>query len=156
MQARRHWLALIQPPPPVSHSRTPCSLSSHVIRDSLKWKSKDCEAVDLLHRTAPQLLKVHQQLASISAAAGSDSSHEEVRIALGRCIRSLKSLWRYGCALATLLPAPEARPLGVEAAAVEAEDAALGSPDLRTSVDSQAAAAEAGSDGQPSAEVLKR
>jgi tRNA nucleotidyltransferase/poly(A) polymerase len=99
------------------------SMAAHVIRDSLKWKAKDVELIDTMHIVAPRLLDVHRQL-------GTDGNYSndgvDVRVALGRCIRDLKSLWKLGTILAALLPAPEARPLGVdpaEAAAGVAEAA---------------------------------
>ncbi|KAH7619045.1 hypothetical protein Ndes2526B_g05994 [Nannochloris sp. 'desiccata'] len=99
------------------------SMAAHVIRDSLKWKAKDVELIDTLHTVAPRLLGVHRQLGNNSS---SSNDYVDVRVALGRCIRDLKNLWRLGTILSALLPAPEARPLGVdpaEAAAGVAEAA---------------------------------
>jgi hypothetical protein len=39
-----------------------CSASTHVIKESLKWKVKDCEAVEALHTAVPQLLEISQAL----------------------------------------------------------------------------------------------
>lgn len=57
---------------PSSQHPTPCwsvphplllrSASFHVVREALKWKAKDAEAVDALHATAPDLVKVYRQL----------------------------------------------------------------------------------------------
>lgn len=33
-----------------------------MVREALKWKSKDAEAVDALHATAPELVAVYRQL----------------------------------------------------------------------------------------------
>jgi tRNA nucleotidyltransferase/poly(A) polymerase len=98
------------------------SMAAHVIRDSLKWKAKDVELIDTMHAVAPRLVDVHRQLGSSSGGGGGDSSCEsvDVRVALGRCIRDLKSLWKVGTILAAVLPAPEARPLGVDSAEAEA------------------------------------
>lgn len=94
--------------------RKPQTMAAHVIRDSLKWKSKDVEWVDTMHNVAPQLLEVHRRLASLGGDP--EMAPEAVRIALGRCIRDLKEMWRHGTVLAALLPSPEARPLGVDPA----------------------------------------
>lgn len=40
----------------------PCSAAFHAVRESLKWKAKDAEAVDALHATAPELVAVYRQL----------------------------------------------------------------------------------------------
>jgi hypothetical protein len=45
------------------HSPTLCSASFHVVRESLKWRAKDAEAVDALHEAAPELLAIYRQLA---------------------------------------------------------------------------------------------
>lgn len=39
-----------------------CSAASHVVREALKWKAKDAEAVDVIHSTAPELIAVYKQL----------------------------------------------------------------------------------------------
>ena len=98
--------------------RKPQTMAAHVIRDSLKWKSKDVELVDTLHSVAPQLLEVHRRLANVGKDP--ESAPESVRIALGRCIRDLKEMWRHGTVLAALLPAPDARPLGADPAEIAA------------------------------------
>ena len=91
----------------------PQSMAAHVIRDSLKWRTKDVEVVETMHRVAPRLLDVHRQLCVVG---GPKSAPSDVKIALGRCIRELKGLWRAATVVAALLPSPEARPLGVDAA----------------------------------------
>ena len=57
---------LLMPPaaalPSLSYTFHPCSAAAHVVREALKWKVKDAEAVDALHAAAPQLVAVHQQL----------------------------------------------------------------------------------------------
>jgi hypothetical protein len=70
------------------------SLSFHVVRESLKWKAKDCDAVEVLHGAAPELLAVHHMLACMGEGEGEGG--EEVRVRLGRAIRQLKELWRAG------------------------------------------------------------
>ncbi len=42
--------------------QSPCSAASHVVREALKWKAKDAEAVDIIHTTAPELIAVYKQL----------------------------------------------------------------------------------------------
>lgn len=42
--------------------RVLCSAASHVVREALKWKAKDAEAVDVIHATAPDLIAVYKQL----------------------------------------------------------------------------------------------
>jgi hypothetical protein len=54
-------MAIPNPPSPVLNSPS-CSAAAHVVREALKWKVKDAEAVDALHAAAPQLVAVHQQL----------------------------------------------------------------------------------------------
>ena len=50
---------IIGPCPP---TRLACSAAAHVVRDSLKWKAKDADAVDVLHSAAPELIAVYQAL----------------------------------------------------------------------------------------------
>ena len=38
------------------------SAAFHAVREGLKWKAKDAEAVDALHATAPELVAVYRQL----------------------------------------------------------------------------------------------
>lgn len=80
------------------------TLSSHVIRDALKWKNKDVEAVELMHAVSSELCSIYFDL----------SSSKDVRVRLGNCIRKLKGMWRAGCVVASLLPLPEAVALGLE------------------------------------------
>jgi tRNA nucleotidyltransferase/poly(A) polymerase len=136
------------------------SMAAHVIRDSLKWKAKDVELVETMHGVAPRLLDVHRQLGSSSSGGGGvDASSEgnvDVRVALGRCIRDLKSLWKVGTVLAALLPAPEARPLGVdpaEAAAGVAE-AAVAEAELGSSLTNSADGSGAGGSLSTSSHVV--
>lgn len=130
----------------------PQSMASHIVRDSLKWKSKDSDAVDALHAVAPRLLEVyralqHQQADELATAP------EEVKVKLGRCIRDLKGFWLAGTVIASLLPAPEARPLGVEAIEVEGATPSS-SPELRTAVEECSDGSAADSTG-PRLEVCK-
>lgn len=99
------------------------SLASHVMRESLKYRAKDADAVDALHASAPRLAAVHRQL----QAGSQEGAHSEAaQVALGQCIRRLKHLWRAGCVLAALMPLPEAAPL--DADPTDADGAASGSP----------------------------
>ncbi|GAB4823353.1 hypothetical protein N2152v2_010399 [Parachlorella kessleri] len=130
----------------------PKSASAHVIRESLKWKAKDCEAVDSLHTSAPQLLEVWQALQGLGGAVDEKSVPAETRVALGRCIRQLKNLWQAGCILASLLPTPEARPLGAPEDPSEAKEAlasprALQDPAAATADGAEAAAVGSSSNG---------
>lgn len=88
------------------------SMSSHVIKDSLKWRVKDSEAVEVLHAAAPKLLNVYQQIRDVQG--NHSDAPQEARIALGRCIRDVKSLWRSSIALAALVGTKEAKLLGVD------------------------------------------
>jgi len=90
------------------------TMSSHIVRDSLKWKAKDAEIVDVLHAVAPRLLTVHRDLVQASAPAP-----ERARVQLGRCIRDLGPLWIPATAIAALIPSPEAKILGVEASVAD-------------------------------------
>lgn len=107
----------------------PNSAATHIVRESLKGKVKDCEAVDALHKAAPGLLEVAQALHGAGGVGNEEGVSDMTRIALGRAIRQLKGLWKAGCILASLLPAPEARPLGVQDDPAAAE-CSLGSPHL--------------------------
>ncbi|KAI7837316.1 hypothetical protein COHA_008831 [Chlorella ohadii] len=78
----------------------PMSAAYHVVRESLKWKAKDAEAVDALHTTAPELVAVYRQL--LGQPDGMPAP-EELRVRLGHCIRRLKQLWPAGCVVASLL-----------------------------------------------------
>ena len=49
-------------PPPCPRPLPPCSASFHAVREGLKWRAKDAEAVDALHATAPDLVAVYRQL----------------------------------------------------------------------------------------------
>lgn len=40
----------------------PCSAAHHVVRESLKWKTKDADAVEALHDIVPRLLEIAQTL----------------------------------------------------------------------------------------------
>jgi tRNA nucleotidyltransferase/poly(A) polymerase len=140
----------------------PQSMAAHVIRDSLKWKTKDVELVDTMHSVAPRLLEVHRQLGSSGGCSNGGSSNEnsaavDVRIALGRCIRDLKSLWKLGTILAALLPAPEARPLGVDAAEAAAgiAEAAVAETELGSPLNNSAGGTDGGSGGSSSSSASR-
>lgn len=102
----------------------PISAAHHVVREALKWKAKDAEAVDALHSTASELVAVYQQLAGQPDGV---PAPEQLRVRLGLCIRRLKQLWPAGCVIAALRhTSPAAAALGVDgdvlAAAEEAAD----------------------------------
>ncbi|PSC76867.1 CCA tRNA nucleotidyltransferase 2 [Micractinium conductrix] len=95
----------------------PVSAAAHVVRDSLKWKAKDADAVDVLHSAAPELIAVYQAL---QGRPDGVPAPEELRVRLGRCIRRLKQLWPAGCVAAALLhsnPAARGQLSGDEAEA---------------------------------------
>lgn len=103
----------------------PLSMSSHIIRDSLKWKAKDAEAVDALHAVAPRLAQVYHRLSSGDGEAATSAAQDSVVIELGRCMRDLKTLFVPGMVMASLVASPEATPLGVDPSLVEDHVATL-------------------------------
>lgn len=115
---------------PLRHARVPFgksktqSMASHVVRDSLKWKSKDADTIDLMHEVAPELVDAHAALRE-----GRDDAR--LRIKLGRGVKRLRQMWPSGVILSCMLCREEAMPIGIEEA-VEEEiswDAAQGSGD---------------------------
>ena len=115
---------------PLRHARVPFgksktqSMASHVVRDSLKWTSKDADTIDLMHEVAPELVDAHAALRE-----GRDDAR--LRIKLGRCVKRLRQMWPSGVILSCMLCREEAMPIGIEEA-VEEEiswDAAQGSGD---------------------------
>ncbi|KAI3436201.1 hypothetical protein D9Q98_002255 [Chlorella vulgaris] len=117
------------------------SAAAHVVRESLKWRAKDGEAVDALHEAAPQLVAIYRQLRGQPDGV---PAPEELRVRLGQVIRRLKQLWPAGCVTAALLH---------------------DHPDLGASVDGEqplAAAAAAAdprgppAEGEPDAEATQR
>ncbi|EFN53192.1 hypothetical protein CHLNCDRAFT_137012 [Chlorella variabilis] len=115
------------------------SAAAHVVREALKWKAKDAEAVDALHAAAPQLAAIYRQL---QGQPDGVPAPEELRMRLGRVIRSLKQLWPAGCVTAALLHSSRGMGLDGEAAPLSPGEAA-------------AAAAEP-SDGEPDAAGTQR
>ena len=105
----------------VPYSKTKMqSMSSHIVRDSLKWKSKDAETIDLLHNQAPEVLGIYQALSSANGATiGSNDANALVRIRLGRYLKKIKTMWPCGIMIGCLLAASEASPLGIEEASAE-------------------------------------
>ena len=103
---------------PLRHARVPLgknktqSMASHVVRDSLKWKSKDADTIDLMHEVAPELVDAH-----VGLREGRDDAR--LRIKLGRCVKRLRHTWPSGVILSCLLCREEARPIGVEEAVEE-------------------------------------
>lgn len=104
---------------PLRYTRVPLnknktqSMSSHIVRDSLKWKSKDADMIDLMHTVAPDLVDAY------ACILKNESSTALLRIKLGRCVKKLKHLWPSGVFLACLLSSKEATPIGVETAIEE-------------------------------------
>lgn len=105
---------------PLRYTRVPLngnktqSMSAHIVRDSLKWKSKDADMVELLHTVAPDLVDAYGCIQKIES-----SPSAAARIKLGRCVKKLKHLWPSGVFLACLLSSKEAMPIGVESAMEE-------------------------------------
>jgi hypothetical protein len=56
------FLALLPLPLSLTSPLLLCSAAAHVVRESLKWRAKDGEAVDALHEAAPQLVAIYRQL----------------------------------------------------------------------------------------------
>ena len=101
------------------------SMSAHIVKDSLKWKTKDASAVDLLHSVAPDLLRAYQSMLgrtesnSPSADDADGTSDAALRISLGRAVKKLKNLWPAGVIMSSLVASRDAAPLGIEEAAAE-------------------------------------
>jgi tRNA nucleotidyltransferase/poly(A) polymerase len=115
---------------PLRHARVPYSknktqsMSAHVVRDSLKWKGKDADAIDLLHEVAPELAAAH-------AALLEGKEDAQLKVKLGRCVKRLRQMWPSGVFLSCLLCRDEAKPIGAaeaveEAVSWEAEGAEVG------------------------------
>jgi len=88
--------------------KQPTSLPAFLLRESLKRKNKDGDAVTSLHKECRELLRIwkeHTGAADIPPAS---------RTALGNAVRRLKELWEVGVVLAPLLEMEEAAPLGVD------------------------------------------
>ena len=103
---------------PLRHARVPFnknktqSMSAHIIRDSLKWKSKDAETIDLMHDVAPELVTAY-------GALREGRENAELRIKLGRCVKRLRHMWPSGVIISCLLCRDEARPIGIQEAVEE-------------------------------------
>jgi hypothetical protein len=103
---------------PLRHARVPFnknktqSMSAHIVRDSLKWKSKDAETIDLMHDVAPELV-------SIYAALCTKREDAALKIALGRCVKRLRHMWPCGVFVSCLLCRDEAKPIGLPEAVEE-------------------------------------
>ncbi|GMH37929.1 hypothetical protein BSKO_05813 [Bryopsis sp. KO-2023] len=92
-------------------------VTNHIIRESLKWKVKDCENVEKLHKTVPKILNIMGVLKDVGLTpdGGSNPSPDtNIRVALGLWVRELKELWRVGALMAPLLAMSEAEPFSVE------------------------------------------
>jgi len=83
------------------------TMGAYIVRESLKRRTKDGDAVAALHKDAPTLLEAWHEL-----QARGDSP--ALRIKLGQAVRRLKELWPAAAVLAPVLDLPEAKPLGVE------------------------------------------
>ncbi|KAK9834830.1 hypothetical protein WJX81_002031 [Elliptochloris bilobata] len=109
-------------------------VSAHIVREAIKWRTRDADAVAEVHGAALELLRLHARLRGPeTGGAGFAAAEEDVRVALGRLLRRLGKLglWRTSVLLAPLLAMPEAAPLGVDsaAAAAAAADARSASPE---------------------------
>jgi hypothetical protein len=103
---------------PLRHARVPYnknktqSMSAHVVRDSLKWKGKDADTIDLLHEVAPELVAAY-------AALAEGKEDAQLKIKLGRCVKRLRQMWPSGVFLSCLLCRDEAKPIGLQEALEE-------------------------------------
>lgn len=88
-------------------------VSSYAIREGLKWRAKDVDAVTALHQVAPQLEQLGLLFNSMNSL---NNVPDSARIQLGTCIRTLKANWQLGVLLAATLACRAATPLGVEGA----------------------------------------
>jgi len=95
------------------------TMSSHIVRDSLKWKAKDADGIDVLHSVGADLLHVYQSLITMDDSLTPNDANASVRVKLGRCLKKLKTLWPSGIFIACLLASAEAVPLGIEEATAE-------------------------------------
>lgn len=103
---------------PLRHGRVPYnknkmqSMATHIVRDSLKWKAKDAEMIDLMHEVAPKLVSAYVSLSKGNRDAA-------LRIQLGRCVKKLKHMWPSGVFLSCLLCSEQAKPIGIQEAVEE-------------------------------------
>lgn len=86
-----------------------------ILRESIKWRAKDGDSVQMLHDTAAELLRIvgmldqgsqqQQQQPAGSATATSDATPRsiqpaelsaDVRVVFGNAIRRMKQFWRIG------------------------------------------------------------
>jgi len=87
----------------------PQPLYNHIIKDSLKWRSKDADAVDVLLSNVPSLLAALTNDNDGSSIRHNKSSGDiysslgSQKILLGRTIRRLKHLWKPALIIAALL-----------------------------------------------------
>jgi len=97
----------------------PAPVSTHIVRESLKWRAKDGEMTVLLHEVAPELLSIAHQL---SASGEASSAPDSLKVTMGNIIRKLKQHWRLGFMLAPVLTSRHAAPLGVDSASSAGDD----------------------------------
>ncbi len=114
-------LPLRQARVPLGKSKTQ-SMASHIVRDSLKWKSKDAETIDLMHVVAPELVEAY-----VALRQGRDDAR--LRIKLGRCVKRLRHMWPAGAILSCLLCREEAAPIGIDEAVSLGEGDEVGAAD---------------------------
>ena len=96
-------------------AKQPGSLPAYLVREALKRRTKDGDAMVALHSEAAELLSIWKRL-----GGGGSQQHEaadvpaSTRTALGQAIRRLKGQWELAAVIAPLLQMPEAAPLGVD------------------------------------------
>jgi len=98
------------------------SLPAFILRESLKRRAKDGEALALMHKEAGELLALWPQLCLDGEIPA------PTRTALGQSIRRLKELWPAAVLLAPLLRAPEATSLGVDPSPATAQTEGFADP----------------------------
>ncbi|KAK9810386.1 hypothetical protein WJX72_009795 [[Myrmecia] bisecta] len=104
-------------------------LAEFIVRESIKWRGKDADAVKALHEEAGHLLNVY---ASLQAA---QASTEETSIRFGKSLQRLGKLGlvQAGFALVPLLGMEPATPLGIDGALAQ-EVAAQAQQALSTAI----------------------
>ncbi|KAF5829609.1 hypothetical protein DUNSADRAFT_15848 [Dunaliella salina] len=101
----------------------PTPASAAIVRESIKWRTKDADMSVLLHETAQQFLDIHQQVAAMDgsdATVRAQNAPEGLRVQLGMVIRKLKQHWHLGALLAPVLLTPQAAAVGTEEATTAA------------------------------------
>eukprot|EP00891_Asterochloris_glomerata_P004494 jgi/Astpho2/4494/Aster-00094 len=107
-------------------------VTAEVVGEGMKWPKKMASNTAALHAEAPGLLQTYKALQDLGSE-WEQQAPNELRSQLGLAVRKLKDLWPAGLVLASLLPMPEARQLGVDAAQADSQSAddEAGSPQMQ-------------------------